>query len=113
MAQAISGYHGYILRVNLNNNSLTKEAIDESFCRKYIGGAGFIAYYLWKELKPGIDALSPDNRLIFALGPISGLTLPGAARNCIGAKSPLTGGIAKSEGGGFWMRSLNAAVSTP
>ena len=106
MAQAISGYNGYILRVNLYNNSITKEVIDESFCRKYIGGAGFIAYYLWKELKPGIDALSPDNRLIFALGPISGLTLPGAARNCIGAKSPLTGGLAKSEVGGFWMAEL-------
>ena len=106
MVKVISGYNGYILRVNLYNNRLTKEAIDEPFCRKYIGGAGFIAYYLWKELKPGIDALSPDNRLIFALGPISGLTLPGAARNCIGAKSPLTGGIAKSEVGGFWMAEL-------
>jgi aldehyde:ferredoxin oxidoreductase len=106
LAQAISGYNGHILRVNLGNNSLTKEAIDGSFCRKYIGGAGFIAYYLWKELKPGIDALSPENILIFALGPISGLTIPGAARNCIGAKSPLTGGIAKSEVGGFWMAEL-------
>jgi aldehyde:ferredoxin oxidoreductase len=106
LTQAISGYNGYILRVNLNNNSLTKEVIDESFCRKYIGGAGFIAYYLWKELKPGIDALGPENKIIFALGPISGLTLPGAARNCIGAKSPLTGGIAKSEVGGYWMAEL-------
>jgi len=102
----MSGYNGYILRVNLSSNSLTKEALDESVCRKFLGGAGFIAYYLWKELKPGIDALGPDNRLVFALGPISGLTLPGAARNCIGAKSPLTGGIAKSEVGGFWMAEL-------
>ena len=106
MADSIGGYNGYILRVNLSNNNISKETIDESFCRKYIGGAGFIAYYLWKELKPGIDPLSPDNRLIFALGPLSGLTLPGAARNCIGAKSPLTGGIAKSEVGGFWMAEL-------
>ena len=102
----VPGYNGYALRVNLSNDSLVKESIDDAFCRKYLGGAGFIAYYLWKELKPGIDALSPENKLIFALGPVSGLTLPGAARNCIGAKSPLTGGIAKSEVGGFWMAEL-------
>jgi aldehyde:ferredoxin oxidoreductase len=96
------GYNGKILRVNLSNKSMTTEAIDEIFCRRYIGGAGFVAYYLWKELKPGVDALSPDNKLIFALGPISGLQLPGAARHCVGAKSPLTGGLAKSETGGFW-----------
>jgi len=96
------GYNGRILRVNLTNESTNIEAIQELFLRRYIGGAGFITYYLWKELKPGVDALGPDNKLIFALGPVSGLQLPGAARNCVGAKSPLTGGIAKSEAGGFW-----------
>jgi aldehyde:ferredoxin oxidoreductase len=106
LVDAISGYNGYILRVNLSNNTLKKEVINESFCRKYLGGAGFVAYYLWKELQPGTDALSPDNKLIFALGPLSGLSIPGAARNCVGAKSPLTGGIAKSEVGGFWMAEL-------
>ena len=104
-----AGYNGRILRVNLSNKSTTKEAIDELFCRRYIGGAGFITYYLWKELRPGVDALAPDNKLIFALGPISGLQLPGAARHCIGAKSPLTGGIAKAEAGGFWAAELKRA----
>jgi len=103
------GYNGKILRVNLTNMTAHTESLSEQFCRMYIGGAGFIAYYLWKELKPGIDALSPENKLIFALGPISGLNFPGAARNCIGAKSPLTGGIAKSEVGGFWMAELKRA----
>ena len=103
------GYNGKILRVNLTEMTTSTESLSEQFCRMYIGGAGFIAYYLWKELKPGIDALSPENKLIFALGPVSGLNLPGAARNCIGAKSPLTGGIAKSEVGGFWMAELKRA----
>lgn len=106
MVQGLYGYHGYILRVELSTGNITKEAIDEPFCRRYLGGAGFVAYYLWKEVGPEVDALSPDNRLIFALGPVSGLALPGAARNCIGAKSPVTGGIAKSEVGGFWMAEL-------
>ncbi|MBN2186480.1 MAG: aldehyde ferredoxin oxidoreductase family protein, partial [Dehalococcoidia bacterium] len=110
MTQKIAGgYNGKLLRVNLSKNSVSAEAIDELLCRRYIGGAGFVAYFLWKELKKGVDALGPDNKLIFALGPLTGLPLPGAARNCVGAKSPLTGGFAKSESGGFWGAELKRA----
>jgi aldehyde:ferredoxin oxidoreductase len=105
----MGGYNGKLLRVNLSNKKITTEKLDPLFCRRYIGGAGFVIYYLWKELKPGIDALSPDNKLVFALGPVTGLPLAGAARHCIGAKSPLTGGIAKSETGGYWMAELKRA----
>lgn len=96
------GYHGKVLRVDLSSRSTTTEDLSELFCRRYLGGAGFIAYYLWKEVAEGIDPLGPDNKLIFAQGPVTGMQLPGAARNCVGAKSPLTGGIAKAEVGGFW-----------
>ncbi|GAG53191.1 unnamed protein product, partial [marine sediment metagenome] len=103
------GYNGKILRVNLSSNSIFTETIDELFCRKYLGGAGFVTYFLWKELQPKIDPLSPDNKLIFALGPLTGTQLPGCGRNCIGAKSPMTGGITKSEVGGFWGAELKRA----
>ncbi|MEE8442400.1 MAG: aldehyde ferredoxin oxidoreductase family protein, partial [Dehalococcoidia bacterium] len=73
------------------------------------GGAAFIAYYLLKEMKPGADALSPDNILIFGLGPMTGTAMPGGARCSIGAKSPLSGGIAKSEVGGFFANELKRA----
>ena len=110
MAQELpGGYNGKILRVNLSIKKVTTEPIDEQFCRRYIGGAGFVAYYLWKELMPATDALGPDNKLIFALGPVSGLQMPGASRHCVGAKSPLTGGIAKSEVGGYWAVQLKRA----
>ena len=78
-AQAVpvfpGGYNGKILRVNLSTGSTATEMLTEQFCRKWLGGAGFIAYFLWKELKPGVDALGPDNKLIFAIGPVSGLLL--------------------------------------
>jgi aldehyde:ferredoxin oxidoreductase len=110
MANGIpGGYNGKILRVNLTHRTTVAEPLDADVCRKYLGGAGFIAYYLYKELKPGIDPLGPENKLIFALGPVTGLVLPGAARNCIGTKSPLTGGIAKAEAGGHWMAELKRA----
>ena len=92
--QKLGGYTGKILRVNLSDNNISVETIDEAFCRKYFGGAGFVAYFLWKELSQGIDPLGPENKLIFALGPVTGVPLAGSGRHCIGTKSPLTGGFA-------------------
>ncbi|GAI22432.1 unnamed protein product, partial [marine sediment metagenome] len=40
---------------------------------------------------------------------VTGVPLPGNGRNCVGAKSPLTGGYAKSEVGGFWGAELKHA----
>ncbi len=105
----MGGYNGKILRVNLSSGSLTTEPLTYELARRWVGGAGLVAYYLWKELKGGEDALGPANKLIFALGPVTGLVFPGAARYCVGAKSPLTGGIAKAEAGGFWMAELKRA----
>ena len=103
------GYNGKVLRVNLSNEQTTIEEIDEVFCRRYLGGTGFIAYYLLSETKAGVDPLGPENRLIFALGPLTGLSLAGCARHTVGAKSPLTGGIAKAEVGEFWGSQLKRA----
>jgi aldehyde:ferredoxin oxidoreductase len=96
------GYNGKVVRVNLSNRKIEIENISDAFCRKYLGGAGFIAYYLYNEVKEVVDPLGPDNKLIFASGPLTGLNFPGAARHAVGAKSPLTGGIVKSEVGEYW-----------
>ncbi|MFC1492183.1 aldehyde ferredoxin oxidoreductase N-terminal domain-containing protein [Nitrospinota bacterium] len=88
----MQGVANKILRVDLPSQRISIEEPGEDFYRRYLGGACFVAYYLLKELAPGTDALSPDNILIFADGPLTGNPIPGAARICIGAKSPLTGG---------------------
>lgn len=107
--EVAGGFHGKLLRVNLTTRNVSIEKLSYQFCRQYVGGAGFVVHYLWKELATGIDPLGPDNKLVFALGPVSGLQLPGAARFCVGAKSPLTGTMAKAEAGGFWMAELKRA----
>ena len=43
------------------------------------------------ELKPGMDPLSPDNRLVFA-ATLTGFALPSSGKLVVAAKSPLTGG---------------------
>ena len=103
------GYNGKILRVNLSDEQVTVETPEEKFYRMYLGGEGFVAYYLLKELKPKVDPLGPENKLIFAAGPLTGAPVPGCGRNSIGAKSPLTGGFGESEVGGFWGAELKRA----
>lgn len=97
----VRGYAGKILRVDLTSRQISVDEPEESFYRTYLGGAGFVSYYLLKEVPPGIDAFSPENKLIYALGPMVGQAMPGATRSSVGTKSPLTDGYSKSEAGGF------------
>jgi aldehyde:ferredoxin oxidoreductase len=103
------GYHRRILRADLTNGQITVETPDDVFYRRYLGGAGFVAYYLLKEVPPGTDPLGPENRLIFACGPLTGAPLAGSGRNAIGARSPLTGAMGEADVGGFWGAELKAA----
>ncbi|MBN1330301.1 MAG: aldehyde ferredoxin oxidoreductase family protein [Candidatus Heimdallarchaeota archaeon] len=96
------GYFGKILRVDLTRERISIDFPDDLIYKRYLGGEGLIAYYLLTELQPRIDPLSMKNILIFATGPVTGVTLSGASRSCVGAKSPLTGGFGEAEVGGFW-----------
>ena len=103
------GYNGKILRVNLSKGSTSIEQPGEDFYRRYIGGRGFISYYLLRELKPKIEPLSPENKLIFATGVVTGAPVGGCGKNSVGAKSPLTDAYGDAEVGGFWGAELKRA----
>jgi aldehyde:ferredoxin oxidoreductase len=79
-----------ILRIDLSNKITREETVPEEDLREYIGGRGLAAKILFEELKPGIDPLSPDNKLIFAVGVLEGSMVPGTSRYGVFAKSPLT-----------------------
>jgi aldehyde:ferredoxin oxidoreductase len=106
---SFGGSHGRILRIDLGTRRIDVETPEENFYRRYLGGAGFVAACLLKEVPPGADPLGPDNRLVFALGPLTGTPLAGSGRNAIGAHSPLTGALGEAEVGGFWGAELKAA----
>ncbi len=103
------GYTGKILRVDLSNKKIFTEELPENFYRQYFGGEGLVAYFLLKELPPGIDPLSPDNKLIFAAGPLTGVPVGGCGRHSVGGKSPLTGAFGEAEAGGYWGAELKMA----
>jgi aldehyde:ferredoxin oxidoreductase len=103
------GYNGKLLRVNLTTGVISTEEFSETFMRTYMGGKGFTAYYMLKEIKPGTDPLGPDNKLIFATGVLTGTPIAAMPRYTVGAKSPLTEGYGQSEAGGFFGPELKMA----
>jgi len=103
------GYNGKILHVDLTSGSLTVEEPGEAFYRKYMGGSALAMYYLLKELPAGVDPLGPENVLVLALSVLTGTAISGQSRMTAAAKSPLTGGIGDSQGGGFFPAELKFA----
>ncbi len=91
VAQVSNGRANRLLRVDLTSRSAKAEAIPEEVHRDWIGAKGLGAYYLAKEMEPGIDPLAPENKLIFASGPYQGTGISSAGRMAVITKSPLTG----------------------
>lgn len=84
-----NGYAGKILKIDLTTSTVT-EIPSSTYLPKYFGGRGLGAKIYWDEVTPEIDALSPENPLIFTTGP---LTATGASMSSGGicvSKSPLT-----------------------
>ncbi|MBU6423464.1 MAG: aldehyde ferredoxin oxidoreductase family protein [Chloroflexota bacterium] len=106
---ARSGWWGRILRIDLTARRTWSEEIDEATYRRLPGGRALIARYLLREVPPGTDPLSAENRLVFAPGVLTGAPLSGASRHSVGAKSPLSGGFGEAEVGGFWGAELKHA----
>ncbi|MCL5070917.1 MAG: aldehyde ferredoxin oxidoreductase family protein [Actinobacteria bacterium] len=96
------GYNGRILKVDLTENKIDIDEMDDIFYRTYMGGRNIGAYYLLKETTPKIDAFDPDNIIIFAVSVITGFGIPAVPKFSVVTKSPLTGGYAEAEAGGFW-----------
>jgi aldehyde:ferredoxin oxidoreductase len=87
-----------IWRINVRDQSFRREPLPETWA--HLGGRGLLDRILLDEVPPTCDALGPSNKLIFAPGLLVGHMLSSCDRISIGGKSPLTGGIKESNGGG-------------
>jgi aldehyde:ferredoxin oxidoreductase len=93
-------WHGKLLRVNLTSGQISNEDVDPQVAQDFIGGRGWAIRYLYDEVVPQVDPLSPENKLILATGPLTGTPTPTGNRYMIVTKSPLTGAISCSNAGG-------------
>jgi aldehyde:ferredoxin oxidoreductase len=103
------GYTGKILRVDLTRGKATQERLDEAVARQFIGGRGLGAKILFDELRPGIDPLGPENKLVIATGVVTGIPFPGNSCHSVMAKSPLTGIWGEAHAKGFFGPELKSA----
>ena len=99
---ALYGYVGKMARVDLTSGKVKVEDTREDLARLLIGGNGYAAKILWEELKPGVDPLSPDNKIVLMTGPLTGTGAPGSGFWEACFKSPLTGVWGESACGGWW-----------
>ena len=103
------GWTGTILRVNLTTGDISKEPTNLDNARKFVGARGLGTKMLYDEMDPKVDPLSPENKLIFAPGPLTGTFAPSVGRYNVVTKGPLTGAIAASNSGGSFGPELKFA----
>ncbi|MCH4890168.1 aldehyde ferredoxin oxidoreductase [Acidaminobacter sp. JC074] len=103
------GYKGIILRIDLTNKVISKEALNKEWLIKYLGGKGLAIKYLYEELEAHIDPLSEKNKLIVMTGPFTGTAVPCSGKIAIASKSPATGTILDCSIGGSFGAKLKYA----
>ncbi|MEM2554841.1 MAG: aldehyde ferredoxin oxidoreductase family protein, partial [Nitrososphaerota archaeon] len=87
-----------VLYIDLTKRKFWIENREDLFS-KYIGGSGVAINLLHEECPKGIDSFHPDNPIIFAVGPLTGL-FPLCSKTIAMFKSPLTGNLGESHAGG-------------
>ncbi len=94
------GHNGKYLKVNLSTDVIVEERYDHTFARMYLGGNGFAAKLIFDSISPDVDPLSPENGIVFAVGPLTDTPVWGTSRGQVASISPLTGLFADSNFGG-------------
>jgi aldehyde:ferredoxin oxidoreductase len=92
------------LHINLKTRDIEKEELHGEAIAK--AGRYLIAKTLLEQGVAQVDPLSPENPLIFSAGPFAGTSFSNANRTSVGCKSPLTGGVKESNGGGTFSYGL-------
>ena len=98
----------HILEVDLSRGRISASRLPSETYRLYPGGSALAAYLILKGMRAGVDPVCPDNLLVFAVSPLTGLPVPGLSRLVVAAKSPLTGTMGDSQGGGYFPTYLKA-----
>ncbi len=106
------GYFFSVLDVDLTRGEANVVPLSEKIAYDYIGGRGFGARFVAdniRRVKRKIDPLGPENILVIAPGPLTGLYLPASGKNSFITLSPATGIYGDSSMGGMFGVELRQA----
>ena len=104
------GFAGRLLRIDLGGRRWKAEPLDEKAARLFLGSKGYAAQLLFRELAPGTEPLSANNKVVIMTGPMTGVAGgPMPNRFSVCTRSPLTGAWVDSHCGGDWGPELKFA----
>jgi len=98
----MNGWKGTIIRVDLKTGTIRKEPLNIKDANDYVGARGLGTKYFCDEVDPKVEPLSPENKLIFMTGPLTGTSAASGGRYEVVTKSPLTGTIGAANSGGYF-----------
>jgi len=105
------GYTKKILNIDLTRGKSVVTDVDDEFALKYLGGRGWGAKIVLDNLTkhPDLNPLGPENIIVIAPGPLSGLYLPASGKTSFVSISPLTRIYGDSNMGGLFGVELRQA----
>jgi aldehyde:ferredoxin oxidoreductase len=102
------GFFNKLLKIDLTRQGWEVEELPDELLRRVLGGKGLASHLLLQHNPPGVEPLGPDNRLIFATGPVAGTGIWGSCRHGVFTKSPQTGFFSESYSGGTAAEPMSA-----
>ena len=100
---------GITATVNLTTGEITRQPTAPELQRKFLGGRGLGAAYLYRLVPPEVQPFDADNCLIFTSGPLNGTPWPTSSRYHVTFKSPATGAYGYANSGGHFGPELSRA----
>ena len=99
----VRGYANRTLYVNLSSHEITEKPVTQQMKDLFTGGRGFGLWLLWNAVTKDTRWDDPENALVIANGPISGITAyPGSGKSTVVTLSPLTESVIDSNSGGYF-----------
>ncbi|MEW5763282.1 MAG: aldehyde ferredoxin oxidoreductase C-terminal domain-containing protein [Bacillota bacterium] len=93
-----------LLRVNMARLEAKFEDLPDDY--RLLGGRALTSRIVADEVPPTCHPLGPYNKVVFAVGLLTGTTAPSSGRLSVGGKSPLTGTIKEANAGGITAQQL-------
>ncbi len=105
----MKGFFGKILEIDLTGRQFRTSPAKDDLLDRYLGGKGLASHLLWRLNPERVPPDAPENRLIFATGPVTGSSVWGSSRYGVFTKSPQTGLYSESYSGGKVPEAVDAA----
>lgn len=94
------GFYNQLLLIDVTTKTSEVRPLSDELLTRTLGGKGLATHLLLQHNPSRVDSYSPENHILFAIGPLSGTGIWGSCRHGVYTKSPQTGYYSESYSGG-------------